>query len=208
MKLPDTMLPASYYRSEDVVGLARDLLGKKLVTLRNGVRTAGIITETEAYSYMERGCHAYGGKMTPRNKVMFEAGGVAYVYLCYGLHHLFNIVSNREGIAEAVLVRGIIPLEEEPEMLSRRRKGAFHPRVFSGPGNVSKAMALSVLDSGQPLTGPAIWLEDAGITLPQEWISATARVGIDYAGEDALLPWRFLVKDVWPLREKILARNL
>jgi DNA-3-methyladenine glycosylase len=159
------------------------------------VRTSGIITETEAYSFRERGCHAYAGKMTPRNKVMFEEGGVAYVYLCYGIHYLFNIVSNREGIAEAVLIRGIYPLEGISHALMRRNKETFRPQHFMGPGNVTRALGISRGDDGTSLVGEKIWLEDAGYSIQEEALSVTKRIGIDYAGEDALLPWRFLIKD-------------
>ena len=188
-------LPSAYFQHEDVVWLARDLLGKVLVTVIGGVRTAGIITETEAYSFREKGCHAYAGKMTPRNKVMFETGGVAYVYLCYGMHHLFNIVSNREGIAEAVLIRGIYPLEGVAPALLRRNKEIFIPQHFIGPGNVTQALGISRVDDGASLVGEKIWLEDAGYSIHEDALSGSPRVGINYAGEDAKLPWRFLVKD-------------
>jgi DNA-3-methyladenine glycosylase len=188
-------IPSAYFQHEDVVWLARDLLGKVLVTAIGNVRTSGIITETEAYSFRERGCHAYAGKMTPRNKVMFGEGGVAYVYLCYGMHHLFNIVSNREGIAEAVLVRGIYPLDGVAHALLRRNKETFRSQHFLGPGNVTRALGISRGDDGTSLVGDKIWLEDSGYSIHEDALSVTKRIGIDYAGEDALLPWRFLIKD-------------
>lgn len=190
-------IPAEYYLHDDVVWLARDLLGKVLVTEIEGIRTAAIITETEAYSHLEKGCHAYGGKMTGRNRVMFGPGGQAYVYLCYGIHHLFNIVTNRAGIAEAVLIRGVYPLEGLEYMLLRRKKTQIDRQISAGPGTLSQALGITTHYSGHSLTEGVIWLENRGFVLPEDIIRASPRIGIDYAGEDALLPWRFYVKNVF-----------
>lgn len=181
-------LPFEYYQNENVTDIARDLVGKRLVTRINKQLTSGIIVETEAYSYRERGCHAFRG-MTKRNHVMFGDGGVAYVYLCYGIHHLFNIVTNRTGYAEAVLIRALEPCEGEAIMLART--GSSLPRITSGPGKLTKALGLTTAFNGAALTGPTVWLEDEG------WRGKTVarqRIGIDYAGKDARLPWRFVMK--------------
>src|ERR1700733_6763105 len=115
------MLSDSFYRQEDVVDVARSLIGKYLCTCWEGVLTTGLIIETEAYRGPEdRASHAYNYRKTNRNSVMYEAGGVAYVYLCYGIHHLFNIVTNRLGVPHAVLVRAILPDEGVETMMHRR----------------------------------------------------------------------------------------
>jgi len=191
--LENRILSAEYYLHEDVVWLARDLLGKVLVTEMDGSISAGVITETEAYSYRERGCHAYGKKQTARNKVMFSAGGVAYVYLCYGMHHLFNIVTNREAVPEAVLIRGIHPIEGIQQMMVRRKIIKLDRQTFSGPGKLTQALGITLEhNAGSLLTGN-VWVEDRNIHFQKELIRATPRIGIDYAEEDALLPWRFVI---------------
>jgi len=191
-----SVLPDSFYQRSSVTQIAKELLGKKLVTNVLGKRTAGFIVETEAYSFCERGCHAYENKMTKRNKVMFESGGVAYVYLCYGIHHLFNVVTNQHGLADAVLVRALEPSEGEEIMLGRM-KATSTSRITSGPGKLTKALGIDRTFDGNHLNGAEVWIED-GELISAEQIIASARIGIDYAGEDALLPWRFSIKDnVW-----------
>lgn len=189
-------LPASFYEHKDVVRIARDLLGKTLVTLTDGKLTSGLIVETEAYSYRERGCHAYNNKMTERNKVMFEQGGVAYVYLCYGVHNLFNIVTNKAGKADAVLVRALQPLKGEETMLARMKTNSLK-RITSGPGKLTKALGIDRKLNGASLIKSDLWIEN-GVKINKKEIVTTTRIGIDYAGEDSKLPWRFYLKDnVW-----------
>ncbi len=185
-------LPASFYGHKDVVRVARDLLGKTLVTLTDGKLTSGLIVETEAYSYRERGCHAFNNKMTERNKVMFEQGGVAYVYLCYGVHNLFNIVTNKAGKADAVLVRALQPVQGEETMLARMKVNSLK-RITSGPGKLTKALGIDRKLNGISLVNSDLWIEEGKKILRSEITMAT-RIGIDYAGEDAKLPWRFYVK--------------
>src|SRR6185503_12120492 len=132
------LLDPSFYRRDNVVTVARELLGKALFTKVDGKITAGMIVETEAYSSVERGCHAYNNRMTDRNKVMFNDGGLAYVYLCYGIHHLFNVVTNATGKADAVLVRALEPLEGVGHM-KKRMAVEGEARITSGPGKLSKA---------------------------------------------------------------------
>jgi len=183
-------LDESFYLRADVVKIAKDLLGKILFTNIRGKVTSGIIVETEAYSQKERGSHAFNG-MTKRNKVMFGAGGVAYVYLCYGIHHLFNIVTNVDGVADAVLIRAIEPLAGEEHML-RRMKAKSPRRISSGPGKLAKAMGIDRTLNGKYLGSDDVWVEDAGIAVNK--IKANKRIGVDYAGRDALLPWRFTIQ--------------
>jgi DNA-3-methyladenine glycosylase len=190
MKLTD-----SFYQRTDVVKIARQLIGKVLFTNIDGIVTGGMIVETEAYSWKERGCHAYNSRKTQRNAVMFEKGGHAYVYLCYGMHYLFNIVTNTEAIPEAVLVRAIEPLHGVDEMVFRRGKlaNAFH--LTSGPGKLTKALGIDRKLNGKYLADDEVWVEDVGRRIPSAKIQASPRIGIDYAGEDALLPWRFTLKE-------------
>jgi DNA-3-methyladenine glycosylase len=194
------ILHRSYYIRENVVELARDLLGKTLYTSVNGVITAGIIVETEAYAHQnDRACHAHLQKRTTRTEVMFHTGGVAYVYLVYGIHYLFNIITNVEGKADAVLVRAVEPVKGQDVMGERRNLPTETPmqvrKLTSGPGKLSKAMGISKIHYGLNLSaGKIIWIADEGVSYRNEEITTGPRIGIDYAGEDARLPWRFWVK--------------
>lgn len=186
-------LEMEFYQRKDVVKISRELLGKVLVTRLEGKTTSGIIVETEAYSWRERGSHAFGAKLTPRTSVMFREGGHAYVYLCYGMHHLFNVVTNREGIAEAVLIRALEPLEGISEMVSRRGENVKLNQLTSGPGKLTKSMGIDRSLNGKLLSDGEIWIEDRK-NVPASQVVRGRRIGIDYAGKDALLPWRFTVK--------------
>lgn len=186
-------LPESFYERPNVVKIARELLGKGLFTEISGVITGGMIVETEAYSWKEKGCHAYGGRMTVRNKIMFDKGGHAYVYLCYGMHNLFNVVTNKEGVADAVLIRALEPLKGVEEMKNRRGvlKNFYH--LTSGPGKLTRALGIDRSFNGKFLLNHDVWIEDIGKNLNGKQIASTQRIGIDYAGEDAKLPWRFTI---------------
>jgi len=184
-------LPLSYFQQSDVVALARDLLGRYLLTEIDGQRTLGRITETEAYAgHGDKACHAHMQRKTKRNQIMYATGGHAYVYLCYGIHHLFNIVTNQEGEADAVLLRAVEPLEGTGYMLERRGLKEPLPRLTAGPGNMSKALGITTALYGRLLDAPELQVQ-AGAPLPDEQVATAPRVGIDYAGEDAQLPWRF-----------------
>ena len=186
-------LPKAFYLRKNVVLIAKELLGKSLLTCINGQITGGLIVETEAYSYRERGCHAYMGKMTTRNRVMFEEGGVAYVYLCYGIHNLFNVVVNGKDKPEAVLVRALQPIKGE-DVMKRRMRASSIKRITSGPGKLTKALGIDGSCNGNDLSSSELWIED-GVTIRKKEIVSAPRIGIDYAGEDAKLPWRFFIKD-------------
>ena len=191
------ILPEAFYRRTDVVKIARELLGKVLVTCFEGRLTSGIITETEAYAGVtDKASHAWNGRRTRRTEVMYMAGGTAYVYLCYGIHHLFNVVTNAEGIPHAVLVRAIEPLEGVEIMLERRSKEKLHPSVTVGPGAMSMALGIDTGHTSLPLTlkQGSIYIEDRSIKIPARNIVAATRVGVAYAKEDALLPYRFYIK--------------
>ncbi|MBE9602510.1 DNA-3-methyladenine glycosylase [Pedobacter sp. MC2016-24] len=188
-------LPLSFYHQEDVNQLARQLLGKHLYTLIEGELTGGIIVETEAYNGItDKASHAYGGRFTDRTKVMYESGGLSYVYLCYGIHHLFNVVTGVEGTPQAVLIRGLEPIEGLDIMLRRRNMPALKPNLTAGPGALAKALGIDRALNAKDLMGEEIWIADAGLSYTREEIVASPRVGVDYAGDHALLPWRYYVK--------------
>lgn len=190
------ILPSSFFAGDDVTRITRSLLGKVLCTQINGTLTSGIIVEAEAYNgRIDRACHAYPNIRTPRTSIIYGKPGMAYVYLCYGIHHLFNIVTNREGLADAILIRAVEPLEGIEEMLIRRKKNTLHPSLTNGPGKLSQALGITTRHYGANLAGPTIWLEDRGYRYPKESIVAAPRIGVDYAGEDALLPWRYYVSE-------------
>ena len=130
--------------------------------------------------------------MTERNKVMFEAGGVAYVYLCYGIHHLFNIVTNVDGLADAILIRALEPLAGEEYML-RRMKAKTPQRISSGPGKLAKAMGIDRSFNGKYLGSDELWVEDIGTAVKK--IKASKRIGLDYAGPDTTAARRFAIQD-------------
>lgn len=188
-------LKPEYYLNEDVVGLAKDLLGKVLYTKIGDEITAGIIVETEAYfGIKDKASHAYGGRRTNRTETMYDEGGIAYVYLCYGMHHLFNVVTSVENDPHAVLIRGIEPLIGI-EIIEERRNMPYAKGVISaGPGSAAKALGIDKSFNAKNLSGDDIWIEDHGVKYNEEDIAATPRVGIAYAKEHALLPWRFFVK--------------
>jgi len=179
-----------------VVNLAKGLLGKVLYTSIGGAITAGIISETEAYHECEKACHAYNGKRTARTEQLFGEGGTAYVYLCYGIHHLFNVVTGPENIGQAVLIRGVIPNSGIVDMMARRKFDQIKPNLSSGPGTLSQALGITTKLNGYDLTGETIWIEDHQLGIPDDGILEGPRIGVDYAGKDALLPWRFYLTEV------------
>ncbi|HEY5327909.1 MAG TPA: DNA-3-methyladenine glycosylase, partial [Mucilaginibacter sp.] len=175
--------------------LSKDLLGKYIFTCIDGITTGGYIVETEAYNgVVDRASHAYGNRQTARTKTMFMQGGIAYVYLCYGIHEMFNIVTSVEGQPHAILIRAINPTEGLGEMLRRRNMPVVKPAITSGPGSVAKALGISRNINAFSLQSDIIWIEDKGLTFPDESIASVPRIGVSYAGQDALLPYRFYVK--------------
>ena len=194
------LLSRDFYLNPDVVDVARQLIGKVLATEFNGRLTTGIIVETEAYAGVnDHASHAWGGRITPRNRIMYAQGGVAYVYLCYGVHSLFNVVTNVKGVPHAVLIRGIVPLDGRLWMEERTGNQKLKTSSGIGPGKVSKLLGIHYSHSGIPLTDSEeinnemkIWIEDRGKLITNETLTAK-RIGVDYAGADASLPYRFLV---------------
>ena len=146
-------LKNDFYQREDVVAIGKDLLGKYLFTNINDQVTAGIITETEAYAGInDKASHAYNNCRTKRTEIMFANGGVSYVYLCYGIHHLFNIVTNKKNIPHAILIRAIKPVKGITTILERRKQDTIHPKIAGGPGTVSQGLGIQTIHSGIDLT--------------------------------------------------------
>jgi len=188
-------LPEEFYTHGNVLQISRDLLGKYLFTSIDGITTGGFIVETEAYNgIIDRASHAFGNRNTPRTSTMFRQGGIAYVYLCYGIHEMFNIVTSVEGQPHAILIRAIEPTEGIDAMLHRRNMIALKPNITSGPGSVAKALGISRAINAISLQSDTLWIEDRVLTFSDAEVAAVPRVGVDYAGEDALLPYRFFVK--------------
>ena len=184
-------LPLSFYRKNDVVRLGKSLLGKNLFTCIDGELTGGMIIETESYAgALDKACHAYGMRKTERTKTMFEEGGIAYVYLCYGMHHLLNVVTNQKEVPEAVLIRAIKPTHGIDVMLRRRNKKNWDKTLTSGPGSLSKALGITKQENGLSFLGSTLWIEK-GVAIPEKRIAASPRIGVSYAEEDADLPYRF-----------------
>jgi DNA-3-methyladenine glycosylase len=199
------ILGPDFYIRNDVKLIARELLGKVLVTVIDGKLTSGMITETEAYQGVtDMASHAYGGRFTKRTEVMYYAGGVAYVYLCYGIHSLFNIVTNRKGIPHAVLVRAIEPIDGKDIILTRLGKKLLTKGSSNGPGKVSKMLGIDYKISGlsltqvntilQPVEKPTIFLESTKSTPIDAEVKTIPRVGVNFARADADLPYRFIYK--------------
>ena len=185
------MLKASYYLNTDVVFLAKDLIGKTLCTRINNKLTCGIITETEAYAGVtDKASHAYGGRRTNRTETMYSKGGVSYVYLCYGIHRLFNIVTNTKDIPHAILIRAIYPTKGLEEIV-KRRGAKLSNNLCVGPGKVSQALGIDLMHNNLYLTGKEIWLQDDQVKINENDIQTGPRIGVDYAGEDAKQPYRF-----------------
>ena len=183
-----------FYVREDVVQVSRELLGKILCTKLNGQVTKAIITETEAYAGVsDKASHAYGGRRTLRTETLYARGGTAYVYLCYGIHHLFNVVTNTTGTPHAVLIRAGSSFEGDELMHKRRNKGHGDKSLLKGPGSLSQALGITTELTGTSLTGDQIWIEDHEIVVADEEIVTGPRVGIDYAEEDTTRPYRFIV---------------
>jgi DNA-3-methyladenine glycosylase len=181
-----------FYLRDDVVAISRDLLGKVLCTQIDGAPSKMIITETEAYAGVsDKASHAYSGRRTKRTEPLFGDGGVAYVYLCYGIHHLFNVVTNKYDVPHAVLIRAGEPLSGTDVMLQRRGKTKLDKALLAGPGSLAKALGITTGHSGLNLMNGRIWIEDHGTDVADDAVTIGPRIGVDYAGEDALRPYRF-----------------
>jgi DNA-3-methyladenine glycosylase len=188
-------LRAEFYNRKDVVKISKELLGKVLVTNWKGVITSGRIVECEAYAgVIDKASHASGGRRTTRNEIMYGEGGYAYVYLCYGIHHLFNVVTSSREIPHAILIRAIDPIEGIEAMLLRtKRKIGSHTHPW--PGNVSKALGIFTKHSGLSLLGDRIFIADDGGTYSKRKLQLRHALG-SIMPVKMLLPYRFYVKEI------------
>lgn len=188
-------LPIQFYERPDVVLIAKELTGKIIVTKFNGVITSGRIVETEAYiGLLDKASHSFGGKRTARNEHMYAAPGTAYVYICYGMHHLFNVVTNKKNIPDAVLIRALEPLQGIEMMLLRTGKKTLDNSLTKGPGNAAKALGITKNISGTNLVKNEIYIAEDDFMISNKLIGVSRRIGVESSGEAALLPYRFYVK--------------
>jgi DNA-3-methyladenine glycosylase len=186
-------LNKDFYLQKDVAFIAKALLGKIIVTKFNKQFTAARIVETEAYAgIVDKASHAWNGRRTQRTEIMFGEGGTAYVYLCYGIHHMFNIVTNELNVPDAVLIRGVQPLEGIDIMLQRFNRSQQDTAIGRGPGNVGKALGIFTMHSGASLSGRNFFIAGDGTTYDEVMVSK--RIGVDYAGAHAQWLYRFFVK--------------
>ena len=187
-------LPLSFYLRKDVVKISKELLGKVLVTNWNNEYTSGRIVETEAYEgEKDKASHAFRGK-TPRTEVMFGEGGKAYVYLCYGIHQMFNIVTNVAGTPHAILIRAVEPIKGIDIMLDRTGKKKPDHTLTRGPGNVGKAFGFHTSQCGISLVSDELFIADDGFKVSKSMLVSAPRIGVDYAGEHAEWHYRFFIK--------------
>jgi DNA-3-methyladenine glycosylase len=187
------LLPSSFYENPDVVDAAQQLIGKVLCSKIDDVFTSGIITETEAYcGRNDKACHANDGLRTSRTEIMYGDPGHAYIYLCYGIHHLLNVVTNKNGLADAVLIRAIRPLEGVETMKKRRGKADLKS-LANGPGKLTQALGVTTSLNGTKLSEPPLWIEGRQIDIDLSRLKHSPRIGVDYAGEHAKRPWRFFL---------------
>ena len=188
-------LPLNFYKRKDVVAIAKELVSKIVITKLEGVITSGRIVETEAYiALTDKASHSFGGRRTAKNEQMYAHPGTAYVYICYGMHQMFNIVTNEKDIPDAVLVRAIEPLEGIDIMLQRTGKPKLDFTLTKGPGNVGKALGIFKKHSGLHLLDDEIYLADDGFKLKENEIGISKRIGVESAFPDSELPYRFYLR--------------
>jgi DNA-3-methyladenine glycosylase len=194
--MPDSTRLTRQYYAQPTLTLARDLLGKRLVRLEDGERTAGIIIEAEAYrGESDLGCHAKAG-LTPRTRVMYGPPGHAYVYFTYGMHWMLNFVAEEQGFPAAVLIRAIWPTEGI-ERIAARRKGQPRRAWTDGPAKLCQALAIDRDMNGHDLCAPEASLYvEAGVRIPGSSVTLSPRVGLNNVPEPwKSMPWRFMVRE-------------
>ena len=189
-------LSHSFYRSNNILQSAQDLLGKVLCSSINDKFTSGKIVEVEAYlGSNDRASHSYNNKKTQRTAPMFASGGISYVYLCYGIHHLFNVVVGEKNNPCAILIRGLEPVDGVDIMLKRRNLNNLKNELTNGPGKLTQALGITTQINRKSLLGNKIWIEDYNRHVIKKDILSSSRIGVDYAGRDAKLPYRFYIKN-------------
>lgn len=199
MKLPlNKKLPLAYYR-RNTARVAKELLGKRLIHKIGRTRVGGIIVETEAYvGISDAACHAFGGRRSPKNESLYLEGGHAYIYFIYGMYYCLNVVTKERGCPEAVLIRAIEPSEGLEVMMNLRSRKSQIKRpqdLTNGPGKLCIALKLDRRQDGLPLDSSELFIEETGLALSDRKIVKAPRIGVDYAGEAALWPLRFYIRD-------------
>ena len=189
-------LSHSFYKSNNILQSAKDLLGKVLCSSINDKFTSGKIVEVEAYlGSNDKASHSYNNKKTQRTAPMFASGGISYVYLCYGIHHLFNVVVGEKNNPCAILIRGLEPVDGVDIMLKRRNLNNLKNELTNGPGKLTQALGITTQINTESLLGNKIWIEDHDINVIKKDILSSSRIGVDYAGDDAKLPYRFYINN-------------
>jgi DNA-3-methyladenine glycosylase len=194
---PLNPLNLRFFQRPDVLAIARELLGKHVFTRIEGELTGGRIVETEAYRHEgDPSITLHLQRKAKQAQGLYQPGGTAYLYTVYRVHTLFNITTHDAEHPDTVLIRAIEPLEGVEVMLRRRGLVAVARNLTAGPGVLSQALGLTPALTGELVTGPHIWFEDAGEVIDEEQVLASSRVGLEYAGAEAVaLPWRFRLKD-------------
>lgn len=188
-------LPLEFYKREDVFQIAKELLGKVLVTNWKGIVTSGRIVECEAYhGIIDQASHAFKGRRTARNEIMYGGPGLSYVYICYGIHYLFNVVTNQQEIPHAILIRAVEPLEGIDEMLRRRGKKQLDPTLTRGPGSLSVALGIHISHNAVSLMSKELFIADDGFIPHKASIGRSARIGVESAGKAAGYLYRYYIK--------------
>ena len=189
-------LNKSFYCSNNILDIAQSLLGKILYTNFSNKLTGGMIVEVEAYlGATDKACHSYNNKRTKRTEAMFESGGISYVYLCYGMHYLFNVVVGEKNNPCAILIRAIEPIDGIKVMLKRRNFTQLKNNLTNGPGKLTRSLGITNKFNKQSLIDTLVWIEDQNIKIMKKDILSSSRIGVDYAGQDAKLPYRFYIKN-------------
>ena len=191
------VLPLAFFQRPDVLAIARELLGKHVYTRIDGELTGGRIVETEAYRHEgDPSITLHLQRKARQAQALYQPGGHAYLYTVYRVHTLFNITAHDAEHPDTVLIRAIEPLEGVDIMLRRRGLAKLARNLTAGPGVLSQALGLTPALNGELVAGPTIWLEDAGEVVADENVIASSRVGLEYAGAEAVaLPWRFRLRD-------------
>lgn len=189
-------LSHEFFERDDVNLIAKQLLGKIISTNFNGEITSVRIVETEAYVHMvDKASHAFNGRKTKKNEHMYGYAGTAYIYLCYGIHNMLNIVTNKEDVADAILIRAGEPISGEEIMMKRTGKLKLDFSITKGPGNIGKALGITKNQSGKFLNESEISIYEDGIQINEKDIGKSKRIGVNYAGNDALLEYRYFIKN-------------
>ena len=189
-------LNKSFYCSNNILDIAQSLLGKILYTNFSNKLTGGMIVEVEAYlGATDKACHSYNNKRTKRTEAMFESGGISYVYLCYGMHYLFNVVVGEKNNPCAILIRAIEPIDGIKVMLKRRNFAKLKNNLTNGPGKLTQSLGITNRANQKSLIDTLVWIENQNIKIMKKDILSSSRIGVDYAGQDAKLPYRFYIKN-------------